>query len=266
MTEPTSQSTELAILPRDAKEIVAAVAPMDIASLTESDFARGLERIETSKVRMARILDSVLVKDAHYGNPNNAFQKPILFQAGAEELSKGFRLQIHATAPDSLTVQPDFVQVTVHRAIYDISGRMIDQTTASCSTKEKRFKKRNGSGFVYEDARECLNDCYAMAEKRAKVRLVRSALGLTAFLANGEEMEDATEQDRPLTPMTDEERKKVYDAAQRAGLGKKAFTEFVHATLGRTEIGTGDDVTALLAAFAKRKQEQEPKEGASHAE
>lgn len=229
-------------------------ASMDLASLTEQEFEKGLERIELSKRRMKRLLDTVLVKDAHYGNPKQAFKKDILFLAGAEELQKGFRYTIgyFPDKPDAIDSTEDFVQVTVHRCIYDISGRLIDSTSASCSSKEKRFKRQDGGGFTYTDAREVLNDIWAMAEKRAKVRLVRSALGITAFLATEEEMEKdlKDEKDAPVTPMTDQERKEVYAAAQSKGLGKKALARLVEETLGRNKVGTGDDVKKVIAAIA----------------
>jgi len=232
----------------------------DLGALTESEFEHALAKIETRKKRMDRILESHLVPNAHFGNPvtkggTPVFAKPILYRAGADELAVTFGLQIIAEVdrPDTIVENSEYCSVTVRRAICDRAGRLIDRTVASCTTKEKRFKKTNGSGYTFEDAREALNDLHAMAEKRAKVRLVVTALGLGAWLAAEEEMEaslDATPDEKPLTPWTDEEKRQVYDAANAKGMGKKTFLALIQSTLGREKVGTGADVQQLLAAIA----------------
>lgn len=233
-------------------------ADADLGALTEPEFERALTKLDTRKKRMARILDSYLVPNAHYGNPvtksgRPVFQKPILYRAGADELGISFGLEVvtEVDRPDSIVEGPDYCSVTVRRAICDRTGRVIDRTVASCTTKEKRFKKTDGSGYTFEDAREALNDLHAMAEKRAKVRLVVTALGIGAWLAAEEEMESAIEQDeKPLTPWTDEEKRTVYAAANAKGIGKRAFLAMVQSTLGRDKVGTGADVQQLLAVIA----------------
>lgn len=235
--------------------------PQDLGALTEVEFDRALAKIETRKVRMNRILESYLVPDAHYGKPPG-IKKPILYRAGADELMVSFGLEIVTLAdqPDIIVAEADFVSVTVRRAICDRVGRILDRTTASCSTKEKRFKKSDGTGFVYQDAREALNDCHAMAEKRAKVRLVVTALGMAAWLSTEEEMEASLEakEEKPLSPWSDEEKKQVYAAANAKGMGKKAFLALIHETLGRDKVGTGADVEQLLAAIAAWEKPAKP--------
>lgn len=224
----------------------------DIGSLAPSVFEEALARLETRKVRMARILDSVLVPDAHFGKPPG-IKKPILYRAGADELASAFRLEIVTDPghPDVVIVESDFASVTVHRAILDGAGRVVARTTAACTSKEKRFRRADGNGWTYSDAREVLNDLHAMAEKRAFVRLTVSALGLAAWLAAEEEMtESLAEPDTPITPWTPEERQRVYKAAADRGIGKQAFRDLVGATLGREKVGTGEDVAHVLAAIA----------------
>ncbi len=231
----------------------------DLGALTESEFELALAKLETRKKRMDRILDSYLVPSAHYGNPvtksgRPVFNKPILYRAGADELAVTFGLEVVAEVErqDVIVEGPDYCSVTVRRAICDRAGRLIDRTVASCTTKEKRFKKTDGSGTTFEDARECLNDLHAMAEKRAKVRLVVTALGLGAWLAAEEEMEASLEaqDEKPLTLWSDEEKRRVYDAANAKGMGKKSFLALIVSTLGRDKVGTGADVEQLLAAIA----------------
>lgn len=224
----------------------------DLGSLSEQQFETALARIETRKVRMQRILDSFLVPEAHFGKPPG-MKKPILYRAGADELASAFRLEIvtDPAHPDVVIAEQDFASVTVHRGVLDGAGRFVARTTASCTSKEKRFKRADGTGFVYGDARETLNDLHAMAEKRAMVRLTVSALGLAAWLSAEEEMADSLEEkEKPLSPWTDEEKRAVYKAAADKGLGKKAFLALVQSTLGRDKVGTGDDVVRLYAAIA----------------
>lgn len=232
----------------------------DLGALTELEFEHALAKLETRKRRMDRILESYLVKTAHYGNPltrsgTPVFQKPILYRAGADELAVTFGLEVISEVgrEDEVIEGPDYCSVTVRRAICDRTGRVIDRTVASCTTKEKRFKKTNGTGFTFDDAREALNDLHAMAEKRAKVRLVVTALGLGAWLAAEEEMEASLEtaaDEKPLTLWTDEEKRQVYDAANARGMSKRVFLALIQSTLGRDKVGTGADVQQLLAAIA----------------
>lgn len=225
----------------------------DLGSLSDQQFESALARIETRKVRMQRILESFLVPDAHFGKPPG-IKKPILYRAGADELASAFRLEIvtDPAKPDVVIAESDFASVTVHRAILDGAGRFVARTTASCTSKEKRFKRADGTGFVYADARETLNDLHAMAEKRAMVRLTVSALGLAAWLAAEEEMSESLEEkEQPLAPWTEEEKASVYAAAKAKGIGKKTFLALIQETLGRDKVGSGDDVVQLLAAIKK---------------
>lgn len=237
----------------------------DLGSLSDQQFETALARIETRKVRMQRILESFLVPDAHFGKPPG-IKKPILYRAGADELASAFRLEIvtDPAKPDVVVAESDFASVTVHRAVLDGAGRLVARTTASCTSKEKRFKRADGTGFVYADARETLNDLHAMAEKRAFVRLTVSALGLAAWLSAEEEMSDSLEEkEQPLTPWTVEEKADVYAAAKQKGLGKKAFLALIQQTLGREKVGSGDDVVQLKAAIAAWQKPTTTTESAS---
>lgn len=231
-----------------------------LADLTDSEFERGIARLKSVQARMGRILDEALVEGAHFGNPKTgngrtAFKKPILYQAGAEEMRRLLRYQVVRVEgqPDQIDTTAEFCSVLVQRAIIDATGRILAVRSGACNTKEKRFRSYDGSGWTYKDARECLHDCVAMAEKRVAVLLTREVSGATAWLAAEDEMEEANggEADKPITPWTPEEKRAVIDAATAKGLGRGSFMRLVQATLGRAEVGTGADVMALLDAVKK---------------
>lgn len=228
----------------------------DLADLSEAEFEAGLVRLQMVKSRMLRLLDTVLVDGAHYGNPKDdkgrsAFKKPILLQAGAQELRRLMRLSCRRTAPDAVVSTSDFVSVKVTLGVFDQSGRFIVERTGSCNSKEKRFKKYGGNdSWIYEDAREVEHTIAAMAEKRAASLCTLEASGATAFLANGEEMAEDLADDKPITPWTDTEKQSVYDLCAKFSIGRKALGAIVSTALdGRTEIGTGDDVLLIRAAI-----------------
>lgn len=236
-----------------------------VADMPEEDFERALVRIKTRQSRMQKIIDTVLIEGAHYGNPtdsrgNKAFKQPILLQAGAEELRNFFRLTPRHLEPMQITESAAYVSVTVMLGMYDGAGRLLGTKPGSCNSMEKRFRKFNGNGYTYTDAREVLHDCIAMAEKRANTRLTREVTGGTAFFANRDEMEDGLEpDDKPITPWTDVEKKQVYAAAQKKGLGRSAFAKLALEALGREQIGSGEDVAQLMEAIAKYQKPRGPK-------
>ncbi len=168
---------------------LAAMKGRDLADLTDPEFEEGKRRLKTVQRRMQEILETALIENAHFGNPTDsngrqAFKKPILFKAGAEELRRLLRLTLRRMAPDDVIAEADYVAVTVELGIFDGSGRLLATRRASCTTKEKRFKKFDSSGgWTYEDAREKLHDCTAMAEKRAGNLLTCEVSGATAFFA-----------------------------------------------------------------------------------
>lgn len=235
----------------------------DLADLTEVEFEEGLKRLKVVQHRIHRLLEEALVDGAHYGIPETSngrqvFKKPMLYQAGAEELRRLLRYSVRKTTEDLITVVPPspeepegFVSVVVERGVVDAAGRLCSLKRGACTSKEGRFRSNDGKGWTYKDAREKLHDILVMAEKRAAGLATREASGATAFLANEEEMDEAMESDRPITPWTAEERRVVKEAAMAKGVGRRAFAELVQRTLGRDEVGTGPDVMNLLDAIKK---------------
>lgn len=241
---------------REAATIALANRPgYDIATITDQEFEQGLERLKVRQQRMQKVLDTALTDGIHYGNPNNAFPKPMLLQPGVEELIKLFRLSPRHGHPPIIESSETFVSVTVMIEILDSMGRLLAARSGSCNTMEKRFRGRGGNGFTFKDAREMLHNCQAMAEKRALKFAVSAATGATAFFANEEEMAEALAEDVPEpTPWTDDERKAVQKAAVAAGLKTRDdLKAFVSETLGREFVGTGEDVATLIMALKKRQ-------------
>ena len=186
----------------------------DIADLDDEEFQAGLDKLRRRQERMQQILETSLIEDVHYGNPKvgtganakRAFQKPMLYQAGAEELQKLFRFSVRPIKPNDIIATEDFVSVTVTLGCYDLGGNLLSVRSGSCTSVEGRFKRRDGKGFTYRDAREILHPCAAMAEKRAHSFAVRAATGATGFFAAEEEMAEAlaeTDEPEALPPLTE---------------------------------------------------------------
>lgn len=227
----------------------------DLAEMTDAEFDLGLVRLKTVQLRMHRVLDTALVDGAHYGNPKDksgrdAFKKPMLYKAGAEELRRLMKLRLTRTKPDDVIATAEYVEARVTLGVVDAAGRFLCEKAGACSSKEKRFQKfGEKGGWIYDDAREVLHVVIAMAEKRAGSLVTLEASGATAFLSNAEEMVESLEEDKPIIPWSDEEKQQCYDLAAKKSVGRKAFAKLVLDTLGRREVGTGDDVKQLLAAI-----------------
>lgn len=231
----------------------------DIGLMSDKEFERAFQAVELRKKRVARILESFLIEGKHYGNPDvgngrKAFQKPILYQAGAEELRSIFGWTPVEMAPPVIESSAEFVSVRVTIGIEDRNGRIIAIRGGACTSKEKRFKRRDGKGFTYEDARETLHDCVAMAEKRAGNLGTRAAAGLTGYLGaedDEENTQEAEQDNRPLTPWTEPEKARVFDAARAKGMTRGNLKQLTLDTLGRAEVGAGQEVDQLIAAIAQ---------------
>lgn len=259
MTVAPMQETDAA-REQATQMILANRAGFDIANLDDAEFERGLEKIQVRQKRMARILATVLAEGIHYGSPldrqgNAVFPKPILYQQGAEELRNLFRLRLrHVTVPTVIETA-EYVSVTVTVAIEDTAGRLSAPRSGNCNTMEKRFEKRNGSGYTYKDAREMVHQCLAMAEKRAGTFATKEVTGANAFFATQDEdaMLQHLAEAEIEEPWTDDQRKKFYADAIAAGIKTKdALAEFVKSVVGEGEVGQ-TDVPKLYEALEIRR-------------
>lgn len=246
----------------------------DIANLSEEEFEQGLTKIQTRQKRMARILETVLVKDVHFGNPKtrdgrDVFPKPILYQQGAEELRNLFRLRLRHVDDPKIIETAEYVSVTVTVAIEDSAGRLSAPRSGNCNTMEKRFERRDGKGYTYKDAREMVHQCLAMAEKRAGTFATKEVTGANAFFATQDEdaMLQHLAEAETDEPITDEQRQKLYADCRAAGIKtKEQLAEFVKGTIGEGEIGQ-KDLAKLYDALERRsgkKSVPEAKLGEQH--
>lgn len=244
----------------------------DVANLSDEQFEQGLERIRVRQKRMQQILDTALIEGVHYGNPKTSqgrevFPKPILYQAGAEELRNLFRLQLVRVGEAVVIETKEYVSVTVTMAVMDGAGRILAPRTGNCNTLEKRFEKRGGGGWTYSDAREMVHQCYAMAEKRAGVFATREVTGATGFFAAEDEMEKALEareaEAAGKQPLPARDRESFVGACKRAGIPEAEIEGFIETTLGEKRDLMVADVEPLRAALKEFKAK---KAGAKKAE
>lgn len=242
----------------------------DIANLSEEEFEQGLERLRIRQKRMKRIYDTNLVPGVHYGNPDNAWSKPRLLKAGAEELANLCRLSPRLMGQPDVILTKEFCSVTIRMGLADSKGNFVGERHAHCNSMEKRFKKRGGAGFTWADARETMHDCYSMAEKRAFVASVLAATGLEGFLSNGETYNKALaagQEDREAVarqgatkdeakPMERAEMNELYKLALAAGISDRfQWGQFVEDTLGTRFVGVSDGpkLRAALSEMAGPK-------------
>jgi hypothetical protein len=236
----------------------------DLADLTDTEFEDGLRRLRIVQDRMKKIIDTVLIKDVHYGrerdrNGNDVFKKDRLKRAGAEELRRFMRFTVKDIAPPDVTATEEIVSVTVTCGLFDSYGRQLATWSSNCNTKEKRFRKYDGKGWTYTDPREAMHDCISMARKRCSSHLTEEASGATGFFADGDDMHAALEDDeKPMSPWTADEKRIVGEAAAAKGMGRNAFAKLVEDTLGRPKVGTGEDVKLMLAAIARWEKSAKP--------
>ena len=227
----------------------------DIVNLTDAEFEAGLDRVLKRQQRMQRIIATALVKEVHYGTAHGVFKKPMCYKAGQEELRNLFGLKIVILEREVIQTA-EYTSVWLTVACQDRAGRIIAPRSGACSSLERRFKKFNGKGYTWDDARETLSDCLQMAEKRAGNLSTLEATGASAFLSAEEEIGEALAErgGEQLEPWTDEERTKFYADAKAAGIQtRNDLKRFIVAVLGSERDIYSADVANLYAALEARK-------------
>lgn len=228
----------------------------DLADLSDAEFNDGLRRLKLVQERMKKIIDTALIKDVHYGrekdrNGKDVFKKDRLKRAGAEELRRLMRFTVKDIAAPDTVITDDFVSVTVTCGLFDSFGRQVASWSSNCNTKEKRFRKYDGSGFTYSDPREALHDCISMARKRCSSHLTEEASGATGFFADGDDMHAALDDDKVITPMTASEKTRIMEAAAKRGMGRSQLVALTIDELGRDEVASGDEVAQMLERIGR---------------
>lgn len=227
----------------------------DLASLTDEQFEGGLAKLTLVQDRIKRLIGTALVKDIHYGDPNGAFKRKILFKSGAQELRRVMRLQVR-TIDKQITVEPDFVSVVVEVVAVDAMGRTVATASGACNSKEKRFRQRSGDGWTYRDPRETLHDCLAMAEKRAGVAVTLEASGATGFFADKDAIQDIEEAEYEVrAEWSSEQREEFIRVAMKVNrMTKSEMLEWLEAYLGDDrQKAYSDEVPALMDAIGRWK-------------
>lgn len=157
------------------------------------------------------------------GTKKKAFDKPILYKAGAEKIAIGYGLLQHYELV-SLIERPDPAAPLFHYVfrcdlvkIYNGTEYIITSGFGSANSEEKR----NGFASAFDVA----NTAVKMAKKRALVDAVISLGGLsdifTQDLENNEFMAKATEflkEDDPKKKITPQQVKRLFAIAHEAGL------------------------------------------------
>ncbi|MGH7510898.1 MAG: hypothetical protein ACREMZ_15705 [Gemmatimonadales bacterium] len=233
----------------------------DLALISDEDFEAGLQRIKIRQVRLQRIIKEILIPEVHFQTKDNKgnviFEKPHLTIAGGSELRNQFRLVCKPIEPPAVTIQPGFVTVSVTVGCYDSAGRLLGARSGACNTLERRFRKRGGSGWTYDDPREAVHQCTTMAEKRGAKLITAEVTGAVAFFANEDAMEAALGEDEAAPePWSELDKKMVYARAGKIGIRSgEEFAAFAREVLGRQDIGFigAADVKLLLEAIESRK-------------
>lgn len=254
----TVKSSALAVAMDEQREartqqLAAERAQRALATMSDEQFEAGLQRAAKVRQRMERLIATHLRKDVDYGNPKNAFNKPILYIGGAEELRRVYSLRLVDPRSPEVVADDEWCSVTAHVAVQDQFGNILSQASGNCNTFEGRFFKRNGSGPTWKASpRECLHDCLSMARKRAGVRATMEATGATSFFQIEEALEQAAATGgESMEVWTDEEKVRVMKAAARRGMDRETFAKWLPQQLNGRTVAGQDEVPMLLDLLAR---------------
>jgi len=222
--------------------------------LTDDEFTRLLQLDQVREERIKKIIANRLQEGVHYGKVTG-IDRPFAWEPAADEIGKLFRLSFVLSSDPLIYRDGEYVEATVAGFVRDLSGRPLATAVRSCCTAERRFRKGGEGKPKFKDARECVNEVVSMATKRAKVAAMLAAAGAKPFFASPELLEaEEAEVISSITPWTEDEKTKVYRAVKDIGIKTAGeFAKFATEVLGRTEIGTGEDVARLMAEVEVRK-------------
>lgn len=158
--------------------------------------------LKAQRKLLQKYIKSELKKDTDYGVIPGTGTKDSLFKPGAEKLAKLFQLGSRIVHTEKeVDIHQNFAMFTYRIEIYDLrSGTAIAQCEGSCNSAEKKYKTRknyqdHGDGNRTATGREdtpigdVMNTLQKMAQKRAYVGAVISAIGASDFLT--QDIDDA---------------------------------------------------------------------------
>lgn len=217
----------------------------DIADLTEQQFQDLLKREQLRLTRLRQIIKNDLVAGKDYGILPGT-DKPSGWEGAADKINMRMRWTPRPLGEPHIIRTGDRLMVTMTVGVFNNMDQLVGSATRSCSTKEKRFRRKGLDKWKFEDPDETLNECVAMTFKRGKLAATFSAAGIKGDFAE-EEVEDEGEVSEPWS---DDERKGWAVTAMKAGIPKEGLTAFVGQVLGGPRVPRKTDLPALSAAVA----------------
>lgn len=200
-------TTAVAMLDRRREEVTRALTMRDgwdIALLDDTEFEHELQLNKVRIERVERIIKNDCLPGIDYGKVPGV-DKPFAWEGAADKIAR--RLRWSALIAGAPAIQPvgEALSVTVTCVIRDNAGHDLLAMTRSCSTFEKRFRKKSG-GWKFVKPEEAINELVAMAFKRARVAGVLSAAGVKHLFANPDQLKEdeevaseSVEDQKPLT-------------------------------------------------------------------
>jgi hypothetical protein len=176
----------------------------DIALLDDDEFERELALNKVRVERVERIIKNDCIENIDYGKVPGV-DKPFAWEGAADKIARRLRWSALLDGPPSIQQVGEALTVTVTCVIRDSAGHDLLAMSRSCSTFEKRFRKKSG-GWKFVKPEEAINELVAMAFKRARVAGVLSAAGVKHLFANPDQLredeevaKEAAEDAKPLT-------------------------------------------------------------------
>lgn len=176
----------------------------DIALLDDEEFEHELRLNKIRIERVERIIKNDCLAGIDYGKVPGV-DKPFAWEGAADKIARRLRWSALIAGEPSTQQVGEALSVTVTCVIRDNAGHDLLAMTRSCSTFEKRFRKKAG-GWKFVKPEEAINELVAMAFKRARVAGVLSAAGVKHLFANPDQLrededvaKEAAEDAKPLT-------------------------------------------------------------------
>ena len=232
-------------------EVLATREAFALERLSDDEFKHALELAKTKQRRVKQVVMNLLEEDVHYGKVPG-IPKPFAWQGAGDEIRRIYRWAARPSGPAHVEQSQEYVSAIVTVGVFDNVGNLLLERSASCNTREKRFKNQKSGAWSYVDAREKLHECITMAEKRATLKCTLAAAGATTYFANPDGL-DA--EDTP--PWTPEEKSAFQKAAAKAGIKSGAQLQtFVITTLGAERPVLQSDIPRLYEGLANLKNDQ----------
>lgn len=166
--------------------------PASAAQMAAVDPARTGQQL----ANVEQFLKAQMKRDVHYGTIPGV-EKPFLWKSGAELLAALFGYGVRAKRDKDLSIvdrSAELIEITYEAEVFNRNtGGVVWTAEGFASSAEKCF--RNKDGALANDFGTSIRNVCARAEKRAKVRAIAEASGVTGFFLTPqtwEQEEDAT--------------------------------------------------------------------------